>query len=170
MTDNQIITSLRSSEKNKALRQLYKSFGKITNYIKQNGGSKSDAEDIFQEALLHLIEKCQHPAFKVESTLTTYLYSVCKNLWRNQLRKSKPELLAEDDDFSEDAEDSNELILLAEKAIKKLGRKCQDLLNMFYVQRFSMEAIAQELGFANPKSAKNQKYKCLTKAKAFLNL
>ena len=53
----------------------------------------------------------------------------------------------------------------AEEAFILLGEKCKELLMQFYFHKKPMIEIASMLGFANEKVAKNQKYKCLEKAK-----
>lgn len=87
MTDERIIALLLEQKENKALRVLYGYQKPIIQYIKSNQGNKQDAEDIFQEALAFFCEKVVAENFKPTSSINTYLYGVCKNLWRNQLRK-----------------------------------------------------------------------------------
>lgn len=47
----------------------------------------------------------------------------------------------------------------------KLGQKCKELLELFYFKKLSMKDISKKLGFASEKVAKNQKYRCIEKAK-----
>ncbi len=54
---------------------------------------------------------------------------------------------------------------LAERAFSELGKRCQQLLQLFYQQAMSFKDIAQVMQFSSEKIAKNQKYKCLVKAK-----
>jgi DNA-directed RNA polymerase specialized sigma subunit len=53
----------------------------------------------------------------------------------------------------------------AETALQKLGDKCKKLLQLFYAQKKSFKEIADELDFTNEKIAKNQKYRCMEKAR-----
>jgi hypothetical protein len=63
--------------------------------------------------------------------------------------------------------DSNEeaKIACAEKALETIGEKCWHILKAFYYEGLSMAKIALQFGFSSEKSAKNQKYKCLERAK-----
>ena len=56
----------------------------------------------------------------------------------------------------------------AQEAVMKLGQKCKELLELFYFKKLSMKEIAKKLGFASEKGAKNQKYRCIEKAKEHL--
>tara|TARA_B100000809_G_C15055134_1_gene500395 strand:- start:684 stop:1208 length:525 start_codon:yes stop_codon:yes gene_type:complete len=170
MTDEKLINLLLSDKEHQALRYLYTYQKPVINYIKINQGNKQDAEDVFQEALVLFCEKVTSENFKPTSSINTYLYGVCKNLWRNHLRKKRPELTEEFSDVEDEItiEDSDR-IQLAQKALDILGKKCLHLLELFYIKSFKMDEIAQQLGFASGKSARNQKYKCLAKAKSSLN-
>ena len=138
-------------------------------YVLTNQGNKQDAEDIFQEALAFFCEKVVSDNFKPSSTVNTYLYGVAKNLWRNQLRKKRPDLTGENIEIEDEIiEQDYDLLKEAEKAISTLGKKCIELLQLFYFQSLKMDEIAKTLGFSSGKSARNQKYKCLAKAKANL--
>ena len=170
MTDERIIALLLEQKENKALRVLYGYQKPVIQYIKSNQGNKQDSEDIFQEALAFFCEKVVTENFKPTSSINTYLYGVCKNLWRNQLRKKRHDLTDQTLEVEEEQlEDTSEMLSRAEKAISSLGKKCIDLLQLFYFESLKMDEIAQKLGFASAKSARNQKYKCLAKAKSNLN-
>ena len=169
MTDDQILTLLHSQKENKALRALYSNQKPIIKYIVSNQGNKQDAEDIFQEALAFFCEKVVSENLKPTSTINTYLYGVSKNLWRNQLRKKRPDYTDKTIDVEDEIiEQDHDSLKDAEKAISNLGKKCIELLQLFYFQSMKMDEIAQNLGFSSGKSARNQKYKCLAKAKANL--
>jgi DNA-directed RNA polymerase specialized sigma24 family protein len=57
MDDQQILTLLRDKATDKAFKRLYRDFPKIENLILQKGGSKEDATDIFQEALIIVLSQ-----------------------------------------------------------------------------------------------------------------
>jgi hypothetical protein len=46
-----------------------------------------------------------------------------------------------------------------------LGEKCKQILILFYFKKESYKKIATLLDFSDDKIAKNQKYRCLQKAK-----
>jgi len=45
--------------------------------------------------------------------------------------------------------------------LEKMGDPCKALLESFYFNQLSWEAIAEKFGYSNAASARNQKYKCL---------
>jgi DNA-directed RNA polymerase specialized sigma24 family protein len=87
MDDQKIIELLRTGESGLALNSLYKHFPMIRKLIRSKGGNTKDAEDIFQEALIILIRKAKDKDFKLTAQLSTYLFSVCRFLWNDQLKR-----------------------------------------------------------------------------------
>ena len=72
------------------IKIIYKKcFPMVRKFILQNKGNKQDAEDIFQMALLQLAVRYKKEKFTIHSSFEAYLFTVCKNLWRRELNKSK---------------------------------------------------------------------------------
>lgn len=166
MTDTQIIEYLRTSQHGSAIKHLYKMLPDAKKYIVANSGSIEDANDIFQDALVILYRKVNDQNLELTVSLKTYFLSIIKNCWRSELRQrgkfSATELPAEIPDFPVDEE---EYFIKAKKAFSILGDKCKQLLIEFYFKKRSFKEIATALGFNDEKTAKNQKYRCLQKAK-----
>lgn len=75
LTEQLLLDQLRE-EDNAAFRVLYESyFPSTANYIRQNSGDNRDAEDIFQEAVVVLLDKIRQPDFVLTSSLKTYLFT-----------------------------------------------------------------------------------------------
>jgi RNA polymerase sigma factor (sigma-70 family) len=170
MKDQQIIEFLRSGNYSKASEKLYAYFPVIKKLVLKNSGSKQDAEDVYQEALIILMNKMQNPEFKLTSSLNTYVYSVCRFLWNDELKKKNKmikvdikgnETILEEAAPTRDDQDQR----MAEKAFDLIGEKCKELLRLFYFNQMSLKDIAVKLRFSTEKVAKNQKYRCLEKAK-----
>jgi RNA polymerase sigma factor (sigma-70 family) len=171
MTDKEILQHLENDRYNRAVKGLYNCFPSIRQIIVSNSGNKEDAEDIFQDALLILYKKVKSGNFILSSSLKTYLTGVGRNLWYQELRRRGKETMIIQ---TEDAEDSVGLepqYRQAEMAFNLLGEKCKQLLVLFYFKKKSMLEIAHILEFTNEKIVKNQKYRCLEKAKDnYINL
>lgn len=169
MEEHRIITLLNTHKESKALQLLYRYYPKVEKLVKGNSGTKQDAQDIFQDGLLIFCNKVQTPGFQLSSTPETFLYGICKNLWFNELKKMKnreAKNVVLDQDFNPTEEDNEEEQLqLATSILAQLSKKCQDILELFYFQKKSMQAIAAALSFTSAKVARNQKYKCIEKAK-----
>lgn len=173
MDDHSIITQLQSNKHIQAFSALYDHYPPVEKMIYRNGGTRQDAKDIYQEALIILYNKAKDGNFRLTSKLSTYLFSVCRFLWMDEAKRRgkmpSAELSEENDpglqeDISKEVEKEKKL-LLAEKAIASLGEKCRQILTLFYIERKSMNEIAGLLGYNSENTAKNQKFKCLESAK-----
>lgn len=173
MSDQHILDLIRTEKSDKALNSLYKHFPMMKKMILHHGGSRQDAEDIFQEALIILIRKARESDFQLTSKLTTWLFSVCRFLWKDELKRRKWPISQELDTISLTSEDENlhkainneHIAKLAEKALDSLQDRCRHLLILFYEGRLKLKDIAKKMGYSSENTAKNQKYKCLESAR-----
>jgi RNA polymerase sigma factor (sigma-70 family) len=160
MSDNEILEKIRQGDES-ALDYLYKKFYKMmAKLIISNNGTDEEARDIYQEALIVFWQKAASNNLVLTSKISTYLYSICQNLWRKELdRKSR--LSYEDKDGSDGVDpDREERIKIINNCINELGETCKKLLTYYYFDEMSMSDIAEKLGFANADTAKTKKYKC----------
>ena len=65
----------------------------------------------------------------------------------------------------ENQERRNADFVIMERALGSLGEPCKGLLEAYYLQKKSMQAIADSFGYTNAENAKTQKYKCLMRLK-----
>lgn len=172
MTDDQIIQALKSGKQNQAIKALYRYYPVVRQMILKNNGSRQDAEDIYQESLIILFRKSKEESFRLTSSLSTFLFSISRFQWMNELRKRKKEAKEKLEDFSE--EDANFFSVCvedetkfkkAEQALMKLGEKCRELLRLFYFEKLDFATIAGKIGLNNQKVAKSQKHRCLEKGR-----
>ena len=172
MTDEQIIQQLKSGNHSSVFKELYKHYALVRQMILKNSGNKQDAEDVFQEGVIILYRKVKEENFKLTSSIATFLFSISRYQWLNELRKRKKEPLSELKDISNEDEDlfgryseDESKFKKAEEAFMQIGDKCRELLQLFYYKKLDLKDIASKLGFSNEKVAKNQKYRCLEKAR-----
>jgi RNA polymerase sigma factor (sigma-70 family) len=171
-TDFSLIQALQSEPiPDDAIKYLYRNHYKMTAaYIRQNSGSDQDAEDIFQEVILVFIEVLKKDKFRVESSVSTFLYSITRNIWLNELKKrnrsrerdeifEKGRTLMEEDvsHYIMDKEIKSQLMLI----VDALGETCKKILLAFYFQNLSMKEILKTLKYENEQVVRNKKYKCL---------
>jgi RNA polymerase sigma factor (sigma-70 family) len=173
MTDQQTIQLLRTNRTDRALAILYRNFPMMRKMIMANGGTKQDAEDIFQEALVIFCRKAKDYDFQLTSQLSTYLYGICYFLWKDEKRRSQKfmpveidnELIKADEaSITELIEEDNQ-VKQAEKVLNELGERCRELLLLFYNGGIRLKDIARKMGYSSEATAKNQKYKCLEAAR-----
>lgn len=168
MSDDNIMELFKTGKREKAFKELYKLYPRIEKLILSKGGTKADANDVFQDALIILNRNLEKTDFKLTSSFYTYLYSVSRFVWKDtQKQFSKQELhqLQSEEVSIFDAVLEEQKYKTAERAFRELGERCQQLLQGFYLKKLSFKTLAEMMQFKSEKIAKNQKYKCLQKAK-----
>lgn len=178
-SDEEIISCLlnESIKRDLALKQLYiQLYPIIKSFIVKNNGTEEDAADIFQDGIIVFYEKVRLRQFKLNSSIRTYVYSVCKHLWLNKLRAQKKitSLTEESESITVDplslniigTREKNEYLI---KLLASLGEDCKKVLLYYYFDRLKMKQIADRMNFANEQVAKNKKSSCLKKLKTIVS-
>lgn len=172
MDDQHVIELIRSGKDHEAFKALYAHLPKVEHLVRQNSGRSGDAKDIFQDALIIFHRRVRSEGFALTSSIGTFLFAVCRNLWREELRRRNKAL--SEWRLGEEGEEPADLTALlaregeykrAEQALKALGAKCLDVLTRFYVKHEPLLVIAKAIGLAGEGAAKTRKYKCLEEAR-----
>jgi RNA polymerase sigma factor (sigma-70 family) len=171
-SDSELVEAI--SEKDlleQAILQLYEEHAGITrSFIMGKGGTEQDADDIFQETVVSFIDSVQKGKFRQESGIRTFLISISKHLWYNEIRRKQRagnrEKLFETDREHEEAGISEqmqdrELKNQLNKLLQELGESCKKILELFYYENLSMKEIVSHLHYENEQVVRNKKYKCL---------
>ena len=160
MNDREIIERIKKGDET-ALDYLYKkNYRMMVKMIVKNNGSEEEAQDIYQDALIVLWQKALSEDFILTSKLSTYLYSICQNLWRKELDRKSRHSNEEADRPEINDIDKEERIKIVNQCINDLGETCKKILSYYYFDNLSMNDIAEKMGFANSDTAKTKKYKC----------
>ena len=143
------------------LDYIYKRYYRMmTKIVLNNSGSEDEAKDIYQEALIVFWQKAVKGDLVLTSKISTYIYSICLNLWRKELDR-KTRLSHEEKDGVEHPDyEAKEKALLIRNCIEELGDTCKKILTYYYFDGMNMVEIAEKLNFANTDTAKTKKYKC----------
>ncbi|MDX2190339.1 MAG: sigma-70 family RNA polymerase sigma factor [Bacteroidota bacterium] len=160
LKDSDVIEKIKKGEES-ALDYLYKkNYKMMVNLVLKNNGTEDEAKDVFQDALIVFWQKTTSGELVMTSKISTYLYSVCQNLWRKELeRKSKHS--NEEKDVAESVDyEVNERVQIIHKCLDEIGEACKKILSYYYFEELSMIDIADKMGFANADTAKTKKYKC----------
>ena len=169
-TKAELIAAMREGRAEQAFTQLYRQLPDVMTLVRTHGGSRTEARDLFQDALVIIHEKAQDAGFLFTGSLAAYLYGICRNLWLTELRakgKAEKHIAALTSDVTSSAvetqptSENEPLTQLAERAFAALGEKCRELLTRFYLNNEPLAAIAQAFGYAGEGAAKTRKYKCL---------
>ena len=148
----------------KALEVIYqKYYLMMTKLVINNSGTEEEARDIYQDALIVFWQKARSGKLVLTSKISTYIYSVCQNLWRKELERKKKLLNEEKDSAVTIDQDSEEREKIIANCLDQLGDTCKKVLMYYYFDNLSMQDIADKLGFANTDTAKTKKYKCKQK-------
>lgn len=159
-----------------ALRKVYlANRTAIGRMVQKAGGSEADAQDVMQEAMLAFFENVRSGAFRGESKVGTYLYSIARFNWLNQRKKrerrrEKEQLAAPDPGsmVTRLSLDSGNGRSQMTGLFARLGTDCQRVLldSIYYGQ--GMKQIAKKMGYENEQVARNKKYTCLKKLKTLI--
>ena len=170
MNDVEIIETLRSGKRQKALAKLYAHLPTVERLVRRNSGTRAEAKDLFQDALIVFLGQLKDPAFRLSCSIGTYLYAICRNKWQEELRR-QGRFTQELESMPDDPTDLGALLAddrrfgLAERALRSLGDKCLELLRRFYLLKEPLSAIAKTIGLAGEGAVKTRKYKCLEEAR-----
>ncbi len=139
--------------------------------IMKNSGKTEDAENCYQNSLLQLNTIMQEGKYN-GGAIKGFFYQLCFNLWHNELKRSKPSSLENNISKSPILKEDPSIILekkekaeLLNQLYQKLGETCKKLMKLkyFIIDQFSMEEIAEQMGFKNAQIASNALSKCRKK-------
>ena len=137
----------------------------IRHLILKEGGSKEDCEDMIQDSIPKLLNMINKPGFRLESSIKTLFYSICKYQWKNRERKKRryttvedhsPQLVSEPEfEYNTDKDQVRELFWNIFNTLPEMCRKIL-LLNF---KEYSIRNIASELN-VKPGYVKTRKSNC----------
>jgi RNA polymerase sigma factor (sigma-70 family) len=179
--DAAIVQAIKSggAQRQRAIRFLYKvnqdTLQKVVAYVRNNSGNEQDGQDMFHEGIIVMDRNIREGKFRGESSLAGYLYSICRFLWMNQVRKQGRTDLRDDNSTMDQPEMENPESLSVQEEKKKvlnnvlqqLGDRCQKILELWKLS-YSMQEIAEKMGFSSAAMATKNKYKCHKKLMDFL--
>ncbi|WP_109301764.1 RNA polymerase sigma factor [Aquimarina sp. AU474] len=143
-----------------------KNLGYIRGYILQNSGNEADVEDVFQDALVLIYQKLTADSLEITASIHTYFYAVCKNMWRNRLRKNNKMVVKEtlpdhehalQEDITEDLE-QQEREQVYRKYFVQLNDTCKRVLGLVFEGK-NMKEISSITGYSEGYTRK-KKFEC----------
>lgn len=171
MSDSEIINLIRN-EDSRGLSTVYEKYRNefIHWIIKTYGCDPEDAREFYQASIVIIYDNAKAGKLdSIQSTLKTYLFGIGKNLALQQLRlnhrqqKTGAEFYIKNYvlDNREDKMKEEVNLEIISQSFNTLGEPCHELLSLYYYKKKSMDEISATLGYKNPETAKNQKYKCM---------
>ncbi|MGE5423954.1 MAG: RNA polymerase sigma factor [Syntrophothermus sp.] len=156
--------------KSDSLKQLYREFHPIAkSIVERNSGSRQDVEDVFQDSIIILYQKIAKNDVKINCSLKTFFYSICRNIWKQRLDR-KWRLVYQDDMVNEPAgEYEIDAFRAEEKKLEKLRIlythlealpvDCQTIITLF-MGGMPLKEIARITGLKDDNYVKTRKYLC----------
>ncbi|MEI2738114.1 MAG: sigma-70 family RNA polymerase sigma factor [Chitinophagaceae bacterium] len=178
--DSELVDNLRAGQKmDETIKAIYRShFDSLSWYVMNNSGSRQDAEDIFQEVIVAFIDLVQKDKFRGESTVKTFLFSLNRFTWLNELKR-RGRASAREEKYERGQErveaDTGEVIADREgkaeviRLVGELGETCRKILLLFYYENLSMKEILETMHYENEQVVRNKKYKCLKQLEQMVN-
>lgn len=166
-TDQDIIEGIKTQNKNILLYIYKQNFRSILKYIENNNGNESDAEDVFQDALLVIFEKIRKDELTLTCSFGTFLYSIAKHHWLRTLRARNNQINSQEecDEIINNEPGITEILIQAER--KKLviqhyntiSEECKKIIK-FLIDGFTLDEITKIMGFSSIQHTKNKRLKC----------
>jgi RNA polymerase sigma factor (sigma-70 family) len=161
------------------LKGLYKKYR--PSFLKwvqrQYPGFVADAPDIYQQAFTIVYFNVKAGKFTgIESTVQTYLFGIGKNLFNKKIaqQKNQPESLDVTHETSLPSEtilagyETTHQRLMVKNILENVGEPCKTILTKYYFDNYTMEAIADSVGYKSAAMAKKKKCECLVKIRKTL--
>ncbi len=175
MKDNSYYLNALLKGSSKEIQEIYENnFSSVKKFIFQNKGYQEDAEDIFQKALLQLAVRYKKEKFLIKTSFEAYLFTVCKNLWRRELNKSKKkvtnnaiiELQSEDRDVAMSILEQQRWELFNE-CLEQISENCKQVLKLFFA-KVAYAVIVDKLQYNSETVARQRVFKCKIKLKELI--
>jgi RNA polymerase sigma factor (sigma-70 family) len=130
---------------------------KIIGWVRKNGGSVEDAKDVFQDALISIVQQAQKPGWELTCPFSAFLFLVCQRRWYNELQRRKREKVTLErfsgfevvDDAEQQAEHAlrdYQEFLLFQKAFNELKDDCKNVLSLSW-SGIPQKELAEQLGY-----------------------
>lgn len=89
MTDAELLSGLKDHNRH-AVKEVYSLVrAPIISYVCNNSGTKDEADDLIQDAMMALYIKITETDFELSAALSTYVQSVARNIWLKHIDRYK---------------------------------------------------------------------------------
>ncbi|MFD2037366.1 RNA polymerase sigma factor [Belliella marina] len=181
MMDNNLLERLSFGDKI-ALEEIYRKYrDPFIQFAMKYHSDRNQVCDLYQDVIIALYEKSIKQKLQLSSgSLKTYLFSMGKFMLFTRLKKNATTDYIDsekDRDLFESLVESYEFIdekdpqiILLERTIDTLGKKCQELLRLFYYEEKKISEIQEILSYNHTDVVKSQKSRCLKSLRESIEL
>lgn len=172
MTADEILLDGLKAKTEKSIYDTYVQFyPTVEKYVVMNSGNAADAEDIFQDTVMVLLNYVCKDEFRLTCSMKTLVFAISRRLWLKQLRnRSRNETLFELETEQKDFLTNWEEVEMSERrynslpqVLSRISVHCSGLLK----ELFLTGNIPDH--YKNNHSMRNQKYKCLEQARKMMD-
>ncbi|SEL25007.1 RNA polymerase sigma factor, sigma-70 family [Aquimarina amphilecti] len=161
---------------NQALEKIYTEYrNAFLQFAKKYDLDHDSLVDVYQEAFIALREHAINGKLDtIKSSIKTYLFSIGKYMIYDQLKKQKKTVSYENSVDFKETSDTQDIFeepqltpeqQLLRQHFKNLGKRCQEMLTLFYYRGLTIDEITESLGYENKNVVKSQKSRCLKSLK-----
>ena len=173
-----LVNEILQADINKPVTYMYEQYFEAVGFeIRGKGGNHQDAADIFQEAVLIVIDKIKSGKFRGDSSVRTFLLGIAKNLWLHEKRtrdrrsgretqfgaSDQPETDVHDRMFSVDSSS------IIQSLFNQVGDICTKILSGVYYEKLPMKDLLIKFDYENEQVLRNRKSRCMKKLKELLS-
>jgi len=162
------------------IRELYDEYyPHVESWIKERGGERSDALDVFQSALEIILIQAEKSEKVYEIEFRPYFFRICRNKWIDQVRLRKKEEAVRKLE-EERVNNNSDEIQLADQGMKeawlskameatfiKLTETCQKLINLTQSGADANE-VSKALNMTNANTVYRRKFGCMKRWRELL--
>ncbi|MCG8326976.1 MAG: sigma-70 family RNA polymerase sigma factor [Chitinophagales bacterium] len=173
--DDQLLSSLVNGDET-SWRKLYDEVrSPFRLFFIRHGCPPEEAIELFQEAMVIFhrkvtTRKLQAP---MSSTIQTYIIGIGRVLMMrkganvNQWETEIPDIGIEAE--IESQHERKAKVQFIKNLLERLGGPCKRLLELFYLENYVMEAIAETMDLPSAGAARRRKHDCLKKMRALID-
>jgi len=178
--NHEALKALKSDDRLK-LKSLYDQYrSEFIGFGKKYDLDEDSLADVYQEAFLALRKRAMKGKLdNVNSSMKTYLFAIGKYKCFDTLKEKGRSVTYEshlhmagetfpDIEIDETPSLSKEQLLLR-KHFKELGKKCQQVLTLFYYRGLSINEIVEQTDYQNENVVKAHKSRCLKTLRESIN-
>lgn len=170
MLDQETFQRIKQGDRT-ALEKIYiENRDSVINWItRKHRCSLEEAKDIYQDAIVIFYNNTVKGKIpEINFSISSYLHEIVRRQFLSKLKKeskmSRGVLdLIEDQSMQieEDTQEYQRKMDIVHRAMQELSDTCKKLIELRYFTELTMESICELLGYKNPDTAKNLKYKCM---------
>jgi RNA polymerase sigma factor (sigma-70 family) len=134
--------------------------------------SEDSILEVFQKAFMVMYFNIKNGKLdSLSSSFRTYLFSIAKNVYKEEYRTQKDRFESIDDNISVietgvdntimDSFDKSYEKELVRQLLVKIGNPCKTLLELMYIQGYSADAIVSEMGYSDERVVRKRKFLCI---------